>query len=167
GAGVVNVSAVGDGRESNQSNTRFVGGDILINEVLADPPGAVPTELTGDSNHDGVRSSSDDEFVELVNSTSRDIDISGYQLFARRSSAGSSDTLRHTFAAGTIVPARTAVVVFGGGAPNATDAIFGGALVLKASTGALSLSNTGGIVTLRESTGAIANIFEYGGATGL
>lgn len=166
GAGVVNVTAQGDGRESNPASTRFTGGDILINEVLADPPGAAATDLIGDANHDGVRSSSDDEFVELVNSTSRDIDISGYQLLTR-SSGAASDTLRHTFAAGTIVPARTAVVIFGGGSPNPADPAFGGALILKASTGGLSLSNTAGIVTLRDSAGAIANIFEYGGATGL
>jgi hypothetical protein len=166
GAGVVNVSAQGDSRVGNPVSTRFVGGDILINEVLADPPGAAPTDSIGDANHDGVRSSSDDEFVELVNSTSRDIDISGYQLLAR-SSAAASDTLRHTFANGTILAARTAVVIFGGGAPNPSDPVFGGALILKASTGGLSLSNTGGIVTLRDSSGAVANIFEYGGATGL
>ncbi|HYX28378.1 MAG TPA: Calx-beta domain-containing protein [Pyrinomonadaceae bacterium] len=166
GAGVVTVSAQGDGRDANPSNTRFTGGDILINEVLADPPGSAPTDLIGDANHDGVRSSSDDEFVELVNSTDHDIDISGYQLFTRSSTA-SSDTLRHTFAPGTIVNARTAGVVFGGGAPNPSDPVFGGALILKASTGGLSLSNTGGLVTLRDSTGTVANIFEYGGATGL
>ena len=137
GAGVVNVSAHGDGRDSNPVSTRFVGGDILINEVLADPPGAAPTDLVGDANHDGVRSSSDDEFVELVNSTSHDMDISGYQLMAR-SSGAAGDTLRHTFAAGTIVAARTAVVIFGGGAPDPSDPVFGGTLVLKASTGGLS-----------------------------
>ena len=166
GAGVVNVSTQADSREGNPASTRFIGGDILINEVLADPPGAGPTDSIGDANHDGVRSSSDDEFIELVNSASRDLDISGYQLFAR-SSGAAGDTLRHTFAAGTIVTARTAVVIFGGGAPNPSDPVFGRALILKASTGGLSLSNSGGIVTLRDSSGAIANIFEYGGATGL
>jgi uncharacterized protein (TIGR03437 family) len=166
GAGVVNVSAQGDNRDGNPVSARFAGGDILINEVLTDPPGAAPTDSIGDANHDGVRSSSDDEFVELVNSTSRDIDLSGYQLLARSSGAG-SDSLRHTFAGGTILAARTAVVIFGGGAPSPSDTVFGGALTLKASTGGLSLSNTGGIVTLRDSSGAVANIFEYGGATGL
>jgi uncharacterized repeat protein (TIGR01451 family) len=166
GAGVVSFSVEGDSRVGNPSSTRFVGGEILINEVLADPPGATPTDSIGDANHDGVRSSSDDEFVELVNSTSRDFDISGYQLLTR-SSGAANDNLRHTFAAGTIVTARTALVVFGGGAPNPSDPVFGGALILKASTGGLSLSNTGGIVTLRDSSGAVANIFEYGGATGL
>lgn len=164
GAGVVTLSAQADGRDANASTTRFAGGDILINEVLADPPGAAPTDLIGDANHDGVRSSNDDEFVELVNSTSNDLDISGYQLFNR--STG-NDVLRHTFAAGTILAARTAVVIFGGGAPNPADPIFGGALVLKASSGGLSLSNASGFVTLRDRAGEIANIFEYGGATGL
>ncbi|HEU5239489.1 MAG TPA: lamin tail domain-containing protein, partial [Pyrinomonadaceae bacterium] len=150
GSGIVTVTAQGDGRDANPVSTRFIGGDILINEILADPPGATPADLNGDANHDGVRSSTDDEFVELVNSTSDDIDISGYRLLTRSSTAA-NDSLRHTFAAGTILAARTAVVVFGGGAPNPADPVFGGALVLKASSGALSLSNTGGIVTLQDS----------------
>ena len=166
GSGVVTVTAQGDGRDANPVSTRFAGGEILINEVLADPPGATPADLIGDANQDGVRSSTDDEFVELVNSTSDDIDISGNRLLTRSSTAA-NDTLRHTFAAGTILAARTAVVVFGGGAPNPADPVFGGALVLKASSGALSLSNTGGIVTLQDSVGGVVNIFEYGGATGL
>jgi uncharacterized repeat protein (TIGR01451 family) len=166
GAGVVTVSSQGDGRDGNPVHTRFVGGDLLINEVLADPPGAAAADSIGDANHDGVRSSSDDEFVELVNSTTHDLDISGYQLLAR-SSGAAGDTLRHRFAAGTIVAAQTAVVIFGGGAPNPSDPVFGNALVFKASTGGLFLSNSGGIVTLRDNSGAVANIFEYGGATGL
>ena len=166
GSGVVTVTAQGDGRDANPVTTRFTGGDILINEVLADPPGATPIDFIGDANHDGVRSSTDDEFIELVNSTSNDIDISAYRLLTRSSTAA-NDSLRHTFAAGTILAARTAIVIFGGGTPNGADPVFGGALVLKASSGALSLSNTGGIITLQDSSGGVANIFEYGGATGL
>src|SRR5205823_10136112 len=43
---------------------------------------------------------------------------------------------------------------------------FGGAQVFKTTSG-LSLSNTGGVVTLRDNVGSVIGIFEYGGATGL
>src|SRR5207253_1178221 len=80
GAGTVTLTLVSDGRESNPTTINFVGDgsrDLVINEVLADPPGAAATDLIGDANHDGVRSSSDDEFVELVNATSHDLNLGG------------------------------------------------------------------------------------------
>ena len=118
GAGKVDLVIRADGRDSNPATVNFVGDakrDIVINEFLADPPDGAP----GDANKDGVRSTSDDEFVELVNTTTHDIDISGYQILTR--GAGATDTVRHTFAQsaqGTILPACTAIVVFGGGNPE-------------------------------------------------
>jgi uncharacterized protein (TIGR03437 family) len=165
GAGQVDVIIRADGRDSNPVQVTFTGEarrDIVINEVLADPPDGA----AGDANHDGVRSGTDDEFVELVNASGHDIDISGYQLFSRSNTA-TNDTLRHTFAAGTIFPAGTAIVVFGGGNFNPNDPIFGNALVVKASTGGLSLTNAGGVVTLKEPGGALVQFFSYGGSTGL
>jgi uncharacterized repeat protein (TIGR01451 family) len=167
GAGTVNLVVRADNRDSNPVTITFAGNscrDIVINEVLADPPDGA----SGDANHDGVRDSSDDEFVELVNTTANNIDISGYQLLTRSTSAA-SDTLRHTFAPGTLFPAGSAIVVFGGGGPNfnPTNAVFGGAQVFKASSGALSLTNSGGVVTLRQPSQSIVNIFSYGGSTGL
>jgi uncharacterized repeat protein (TIGR01451 family) len=167
GAGTVNLVVRADSRDSNPVTIIFAGNscrDIVINEVLADPPDG----NGGDANHDGARDSNDDEFVELVNTTAINIDISGYQLLTRSTSA-TSDTLRHTFAPGTLFPAGSAIVVFGGGGPNfnPTNAAFGGAQVFKASSGALSLTNSGGVVTLREPSQSIVNIFSYGGSTGL
>ena len=167
GAGLVNLVLRADNRESNPVTLTLTGEarrDILINEILADPPDG----LAGDANHDGVRDASQDEFIELVNSTTRDIDISGYKITTRSSSA-TSDTERHTFAPGTIFPGGTAIVVFGGGAPSVNDPAFGGAQIFTAngSSSSLSLSNTGGVVTLLDATGAIANLLAYGGATGL
>jgi hypothetical protein len=169
GAGTVDLFVQSDGRASNPVAVTFIGDatrDILINEMLSDPPGSVATDLQGDANHDGVRSSSNDEFVELVNTTTHDIDIGGYQLLTRSSSA-TTDTLRHTFAASTIVPACTAVVVFGGGTLEANNSVFGGSMVVKASSGDLSLSNTGGVVTLRDQASGIVSSLPYGGSTGL
>jgi uncharacterized repeat protein (TIGR01451 family) len=165
GAGTVNLVVRADGRDSNPVTIIFAGNacrDIVINEVLADPPDG----STGDANRDGVRDSNDDEFVELVNTTGNNIDISGYQLLTRSTSA-TSDTLRHTFAPGTLFPAGSAIVVFGGGSFNPTNPAFGGAQVFKASSGALSLTNSGGVVTLREPSQSIVSIFSYGGSTGL
>ncbi|MDX6693123.1 MAG: hypothetical protein QOF02_726 [Blastocatellia bacterium] len=169
GAGTVDLVIRADNRDSNPVQLTLSGEarhDIVINEVLADPPGSAATDLIGDANHDGARDSSNDEFVELVNASGHDIDISGFQLFSR-SSGATSDTLRHTFAAGTIATAGRAIVVFGGGNPNPSDPIFGGALVLKASTGGLLLANGGGFVTLKEPNGTLVQIFSYGGSTGL
>ncbi len=165
GAGTVELVIRADTRDSNPVNVSFSGDacrDIVINEVLADPPDGI----AGDANHDLTRSGTDDEFVELVNTTNINLDISGYQLLTRSSTA-STDTVRHTFAPGTIFPARSAIVVFGGGNPNVNNPVFGGAQIFKASSGGLALNNAGGVVTLRQPSQAISNIFFYGGSTGL
>ncbi|HUQ32902.1 MAG TPA: Calx-beta domain-containing protein [Pyrinomonadaceae bacterium] len=165
GAGPLPLVVRADARDSNTATIIFSGNScigIAINEVLADPPDGPG----GDANRDGTRSTSDDEFIELVNTTGSDRDISGYQLLTRSTSA-SSDTVRYTFAPGTIFPAGSAIVVFGGGTPTLNDPAFGGAQIFTASPGGLSLTNTGGIVTLRQPSQAIVNIFSYGGSTGL
>ncbi len=164
GAGTVELVVRADGRDSNPVTVTITGDaqrDIVINELLADPPDGI----NGDANHDGVRDSNQDEFVEIVNATAADIDISGFELSARGS--GASDTLRHKFAPNTILPARAAIVVFGGGNFDPNNAVFGGAQVVKASTGSLSLVNSGGVVTLRDTNGAVVSLLSYGGSTGI
>ena len=160
GAGKTTLTITADGVQTNPITVTLGGSslhDIVINELLADPPDG----LNGDANHDGVRDTSTDEFVELVNSTTHDIDLSGYQLQSRSLTAA-NDTLRHRFAQGTTLSAGTAIVVFGGGSPNASDPIFGGSQVAKASTGGLSLVNGGGVVTLRKPNGEIVTSVAYG-----
>ena len=170
GAGKVDLVIRADTRDSNPVEITFAGDssrDILINEFLADPPLATAAEpLRGDANHDGVRSASDDEFVELVNTTTHDIDIGGYQILTRAAS-GTSDNVRHTFAPGTILQPCMAVVVFGGGDPDPDNPVFGGARIETASSNGLSLSNGVGVITLRDQAQAIVNIVSYGGSTGL
>ncbi|MFQ5652268.1 MAG: choice-of-anchor D domain-containing protein [bacterium] len=115
---------------------------IVINEIHADPaPG-----LEGDANNDGVRSADNDEFVELVNSSASDIDISGWTL-------SDAQGVRHTFPNGTIVPGKCAIVVFGGGSPSGS---FGGAIVQT--TGSLGLNNTGDTVTLNDGASEVASV---------
>jgi hypothetical protein len=162
GAGTVNMSVKANEIDSNEATT-VIGGsflrDIMINEVLADPPDG----LAGDANHDGTRDSSADEFIELVNSTARDIDLSGYQL-QTRSLSSTTDVVRHRFANRTFLPAGTALVVFGSGKIDQTS--FGGAQVIKASTGGLSLNNSGAAVMLRDGTNTIITSITYGTGDG-
>ncbi len=160
GAGRSTLVVTADTVQSNATTVALAGSslrDIVVNEFLADPPDGV----AGDANHDGVRDTSADEFVELVNSTTHDIDLTSYQLQSR-SLTTTNDTLRHRFAAGTTLFAGTAIVVFGGGSPKASNPVFGGSQVVKASSGGLSLVNAGGVITLRNPVGAIVTSVAYG-----
>lgn len=165
GAGRGTLTVVADGVQANTTTVTLGGSslrDVVINELLADPPDG----LNGDANHDGVRDTSDDEFVELVNSTAHDIDLSGYQLQSRSLTA-TNDTQRHRFAQGTRLFAGAAIVVFGGGSPNTSSPVFGGSQIVKASTGGLSLVNGGGVVTLRKPNGEIVTSVAYGASLNL
>ncbi|HEY3135442.1 MAG TPA: lamin tail domain-containing protein, partial [Blastocatellia bacterium] len=129
---------------------------LVINEYLADPPAG----LAGDANGDGTRSSSQDEFVELLNRTADPINISGFKL-------SDADETRHVFPDGTIIPPFEAALVFGGGRPTGS---FGNAvanhLVFTASTGGLSLNNGGDTITLQDAEGKIIQQIKFGAAEG-
>lgn len=129
---------------------------LVINEYLADPPAGD----AGDANGDGTRSSSQDEFVEILNRSADPIDISGYKLF-------DADEVRHVFAPGTIIPAFEVAVVFGGGTPTGA---FGNAadnhLVFKASTGGLSLNNGGDSIILQDAQGHVLQQIVFGSKEG-
>ena len=107
---------------------------LVINEFHADPA----SDISGDANGDGTRDSSEDEFVELVNTGDTEIDLSGWTV-----SDGAS--LRHTFPSGSVIEAGCAAVVFGGGTPQG---VFGGALIQTASTGSVGFSNGGDTITV-------------------
>ena len=105
----------------------------IINEINADPDSTL-----GDANGDGTAHFSDDEFVELVNTTGSVAEISGWTL-------SDGFGVRHTFPSGTVVPNGCTIVVFGGGTPTGT---FGNGVIQTASSGLLGLNNTGDSVTL-------------------
>ncbi len=109
---------------------------IVINEFLAAPPG----DISGDANGDGTRDSSEDEFVEIVNSLDTAINIAGWTL-------SDSTSVRHEFPSGTILDPQAGIVVFGGGSPAG---LFGGAIVQTASSGGLGLNNGGDNITLND-----------------
>ncbi len=120
--------------------------DMIINEILADPPSGT----AGDANGDGVRHSQQDEFVELVNTTASPLDISGWTL-------SDSDSIRHEFPSGTIVDPLCPVVVFGGGSPG--DLFPENTIVRTASNGSLSLNNGGDTVWLLDADEAVVHSY--------
>ena len=121
---------------------------ILINEVLADP-----SALFGDANGDGVISTTQDEFVELVNTGSDPTPLASWTL-------SDAFQVRHVFSVAAMIPAYSFFVVFGGGAP------VGFANVATASTGSLGLNNSGDTVTLWDALAMPVDLFTYGAAGG-
>jgi hypothetical protein len=126
----------------------FLG--FLINEVLYDPDNTI----TGDANGDGTRDANEDEFIEFFNSGPA-LNLSGYTIFD--STGLSSNTPRHTFPTGTIVPSNKAIVVFGGGTPTGN---FGGSIVQVASGGQINMNNAGDIVTVKDAAGNVILTFD-------
>ncbi|HSP80259.1 MAG TPA: lamin tail domain-containing protein, partial [Myxococcaceae bacterium] len=111
---------------------------VILNEILANEPG----------------SSTTGEFVELVNVGGQSIDISGWVL-------QDASSTRHTFAQGTVLAPGKAIVVFA----SASAIPSGLTNAVAASSGALSLNNTGDTVTVKESSAKKAKTvdsFTYG-----
>lgn len=122
------------------------GGGVALNEILADPP----PDPEGDANGDGVRSSADDEFIEVINHGTTPADLSGWSL-------ADSVAVRHVFPEGLVLPPGAMYVVFGGGTitgiPSGADV---------ASTGGLSLNNTADQVRLLDAGGGVQDAHSYG-----
>lgn len=114
---------------------------LLISEVLADP---ARNPSLGDANRDGAVSSSADEFVELFNTGTQAIDISGYALLDRVKS-------RHIFPEGSVLNAGETLIVFGGGDLSGWGDYSG--VVQGASSGSLGLNNAGDQVSLLSAEG--------------
>jgi len=124
---------------------------LIINEVCYDPSNAA---LEGDANGDGVYNQVEDEFLELVNTSTTPINLSKYKVYDKVIASGLK-TLRHTMGDTVILPGRAALVIFGGGTPRGT---FGGAFVVvdRGTTG-LSLGNSGEIVIIEDSLGNVVD----------
>lgn len=124
---------------------------FIINEVLFDPPGGD----AGDANGDGTRSASEDEFIEFINDSDREVDLSGFTLY-------DTDQLgtgvpRHTFPDGTIIPPGGVYVLFGGGNPTGD---FGVAQVAPSTTGNLNLNNADDAITIFDTEGTVFLTFD-------
>ena len=124
---------------------------FTINEFLPVP--------TTDANLDDNIDSGEDEFIEIINTSSTAQNIGGYYF------TDNSGTI-YTFPDGTIIEAGQAAVVFGGGNPGTKTGVsatpFGCATVLTAGT-SLGLNDTGDQLKLFTSSGLeAAESFTYG-----
>jgi hypothetical protein len=155
GNGVPDICDIADGTsedaDGNGVPDECEGSVFVINEINADPDSTL-----GDANGDGEVDAQDDEFVELVNASGSDIDMSTWTL-------SDGFGLRHTFPFGTIVGDGCAVVIFGGGTPTGD---FGGAIVMVCSTSTLGLNNGGDTITIADGDGIVQLEVEYGSASG-
>lgn len=122
---------------------------LVINEINADPDAT-----DGDANGDGTVDTTEDEFVEIYNTSSASIDISDYTI-------ADANSVRHTFPAGTILPANSFITVFGGGTPTGING-----LSQVASTGSFGLNNGGDSVILADNNGVTLINITYGGEAG-
>ena len=135
-------------------------GDLVINELMADPPAGA----AGDANKDQKPSTTQDEFIEIVNTSTKTLDLEGVML----KDAKASKTI-FTFPKGAILKPKQAAVVFGGGMAtaahtpyvnkNVAHPTFGNALVY---TKSLSLTNTGKTIELHNAGGTKLSTFAYG-----
>jgi hypothetical protein len=131
-------------------------GKVIVNEVLID--GLAEGDPNGDGDSDAVA----DQFVELVNVDSGPVNLDGCTLVE----VDLPGLPRHTFAAGTTVPAGHALVIFGGGdAPPATAT----ATFLTANAAdpgipfGLHLSTPADSMTLLDTASLVVARFCYGG----
>lgn len=164
--GAKEISAIveADSVESNEFTVVPPGalpGDVIVNEILADPPEG----LAGDANADGARSGADDEFVELCNASETDLVIDGWTL-STKSLGGTAERVAHRFAAATTLARGDAIVVFGGGKFDQTNPIFGGAQIRASSSGNLSLTNAGINLIVRDAAGNRVSDASFGTNTG-
>ncbi|MDF1563878.1 MAG: lamin tail domain-containing protein [Deltaproteobacteria bacterium] len=131
-------------------------GDLIINEVLADPP--ADTDVNGD----GIASTTGDEFIEIVSYASSTVDIGGVTV-------ADGTQVRFTFPLGATLGAGEAVVLFGGGNTGNFTGI-GNATAYAASSngtaGTLGLNNTGDSVQLRTPAGQVIDAMSYGASAG-
>jgi hypothetical protein len=126
--------------------------NLLLNEILYDPSNS---GLEGDANGDGQYAQNEDEFLEFVNLSSGELDLSGYKIFDEENLASNSPN--HLFPSGSIVPPGKAIVVFGGGTPTGS---FGNAIIQTSTSGDLNLNNAGDVMYLYDTQDSLILSFD-------
>ncbi|MEM9930083.1 MAG: lamin tail domain-containing protein [Bacteroidota bacterium] len=122
--------------------------DLAINEVLPNPTGGVDVNQDGSTN-------SEDEFVELYNAGTSNLDISGY-------SVEEATGVFHTFAAGTVLAPTEGIIIISelpvGGLMTPYDCY----VVEPSERPFIGLNNTGtdGVV-VRNAAGSIIALMNY------
>ncbi|MFD2533239.1 lamin tail domain-containing protein [Gracilimonas halophila] len=133
---LTNISTSGSATISGQTEYTLTIEDddtptVVINEFLADPGGI-------DIDGSGTYQFDDDEFIELYNNESVSVNISNWTL--------SDGAIRHAFPEGTVLKAKSAIVVFG--SPDQYSGLFGGSIVQG--TTSLGLANGGDTIILAD-----------------
>jgi len=146
--GQLSIDDDGDGTPDRTASVRIAEAQtgLVITEILADPPSGP----SGDANADGVTDGGDDQFIEVINTSSQAAELSGYVL-----SDGAGQ--RHVIPSGTILQPEEALTVFGGGAPTGIPGE-----VQTASTGELELDPSGDTVTLQDNQGSTIRTVNFG-----
>jgi hypothetical protein len=121
-------------------------GDVVINEVHPAPRAGL---LEHDSNCDGNPSSTQDEFIEVVNVTDQTIALDGVQVLAQGNVKATLSTC--------LLPGR-GLVIYSGGTAACTN--LGPTQAVIASS-ALGLTNSGGSVSLVDADGVILDSQVY------
>ena len=150
--GCTDPTAVNYNSNANTDDGCCQYNSLLLNEVLYDPSNS---GLDGDANGDGEYVHNEDEFVELVNVSNSNLDISGYEFYDNTNLI--SGMPNHVVPPGTILPSMKAYVVFGGGIPTGD---FGGAIVHTASASVLNLNNSSDTLTIKNDIGETVIIFD-------
>lgn len=117
---------------------------LVITEVLADPA----DDSAGDTNRDGVRHFSEDEFIEIHNPGTKAVELAGYTI-------EDNVMVRFTFPLGARIEPGQKVVVFGGGEPQGFD-------VPTFKSEGLYLNNGGDAVTLSDRDGRMVDFVSFG-----
>jgi len=118
--------------------------DLVLNEVLYDPSSvasAMPFQQTGDANCDGSTSSTQDEFVEIVNVSAAAVNLNGVQVVKDGGQVAE-------FTSDECLAPDQALLVFGGGAASCAE--FSDSVTL---VDGLQLSNTGATVEIQDANG--------------
>ena len=146
-----NVSATGFTPAAGMVLVEDAGGDSAPVVSIAE----VHSHVFGDANGDGSVTASD-QFIEVVNHGASVVDLSGFTI-------RSTTTVVHTFGAGSVLLPGQATVIFGDVASDklGTTSAFGTAVVSKASTGALGLASTGGVVRLFNAEGTPKEVADF------
>lgn len=107
--------------------------------------------ILGDTNRDGVRDLSNDQYIIIQNKESLPVDFSDWRITTPRT--------RHAFDWETVLQPNQTITIFGGGKPDSV--LFANQLVHTASSGGLALSENGGRIRLINEKGKAVTEYRY------